>query len=283
MAGGPLLCRAAPPGEQRGCFSAGSPASFACLRLPQPRDAGAGLWAAAPLGRPSFCDSDARGIGPGSGEPPTGLAPGAPRCSRGRDSLCACGSHLRGRDRRGPRPPPLPAPLQGSLLVQTEEGVFPRAAGAAWTPRAFRRALTAPAGSVLSSTALKEEIRQGFQSRGYSPGDHHPASSLYILGSSDPLLGLSCLLADPCSVRVLPSPHRARETPAPPHPPLRVQVRLTTSQTSCQGSESTRDSLGLRVALPRTIQMRSGTPHLRASGSSEEIYVFVPRPHPGKF
>lgn len=179
--------------------------------------------------------------------------------------------------------PPLPAPLQGSLLVQTEEGVFPRAAGAAWTPRAFRRALTAPAGSVLSSTALKEEIRQGFQSRGYSPGDHHPASSLYILGSSDPLLGLSCLLADPCSVRVLPSPHRARETPAPPHPPLRVQVRLTTSQTSCQGSESTRDSLGLRVALPRTIQMRSGTPHLRASGSSEEIYVFVPRPHPGKF
>ena len=226
MAGSPLLCRAAPPGEQRGWFSAGSPASFACLRLPQPRDAvavvwwaardaGGGLWAVAPLGRPSFCNSDARGIRPGSGEPATGLAPGAPRCSRGRDSLCACGSHLRGRDRRGPRPPP-PAPLQGSLLVQTEEGVFPRAAGAAWTPRAFRRALTAPAGSVLSSTALKEEIRQGFQSRGYSPGDHHPASSLYILGSSDPLLGLSCLLADPCSVRVLPSPHRARETPAPP-------------------------------------------------------------------
>ena len=61
-----------------------------------------GLWAVAPLGRPGFCDSDARGI--------------PPRCSRGRDALCACGSHPRGRDRRGPSPSPCPPLFRGQCL-----------------------------------------------------------------------------------------------------------------------------------------------------------------------
>ena len=36
-----------PPAPPRGCFSAGSPTSFACLRLPRPGDVGAVVWWAA--------------------------------------------------------------------------------------------------------------------------------------------------------------------------------------------------------------------------------------------
>lgn len=144
----------------------------------------------------------------------------------GQDALCAFGSHPRGRDRTGPRPSPCPSPFRAHslsarghvpqhcagrplhVLVQTEEGGSPEQREQPGLPTRgkFRWALTAPTRSVLSRTASKEE--HGFQSGGYSPGDHRPASfSLCILGSSAPLLGLSCLLADPCSV------------PAPAQPP----------------------------------------------------------------
>lgn len=192
VAGVPLPCRGAASLQGR------RPASPASGSLGQgtwglccggrPGKRWGGLWAVAPLGRPGFCDSDARGI--------------PPRCSRGRDALCACGSHPRGRHRRGPSRSPCPPLFRGHCLSRLKREA-PQSGGSSLDSphRVPTDRPTAPAGSVLSSTALKEEIRQGFQSRGYSPQDHCPASfSPYILGSSDTLLGLSCLLADPCSV-----------------------------------------------------------------------------------
>lgn len=207
-AASPVPCRgAASAGRRPAALLPGSSARDLglCCRA-GPGSVGRAVGCGTTSGWPGFCDSDARGI--------------PPRCSRGRDALCACGSHPRGRHRRGPSRFPCPPLFRGHCLSRLEEWRLPRAAGAAWTPRTgcLQTGRQHLPGQFYLVPPLKEEIRQGFQSRGYSPQDHCPASfSPYILGSSDTLLGLSVSLADPCSSPgSYPAPHRARETSAPP-------------------------------------------------------------------
>lgn len=137
MAGVPLPIWAARTScEPRGCFSAGSPASFACLRLSCPGM----LWACWVSAILTF---DARGIDPGWEEPATGGWTGRTQTQSTRTHFVLLDPTRGGETGQDPDLP-LPVPLQGSqpvrsgshaptqctgrprhVLVQTEEGGSP--------------------------------------------------------------------------------------------------------------------------------------------------------------